>query len=459
MPYWLIIVFLAVLGACVGSFLNVVIYRLPRGESIVHPGSHCPRCNHAIRGYDNIPVLSWLLLGGKCRVCRNPISPRYALVELITAVLFVALCDAFYKAGMSPWFGDLPMDWPLFLAHLVLVAVLVACSAMDLEFYLIDVRITYVAVAAGLFGWMFLPELRVFANASLSALKIAFYAGIWGATVGLVIRQSLVRYSEGSPSEDTGGEEDAGEESEPSAAAGWPWIASLLIFIVGSVLLLVWSVRGGGGREDYTPRAFMYILWAFLAILAGAIPRRASDQEIVEIIEQEKSSARKVAGREFVSLLPVIGGFAAAFVLFRYVPALTEWGRSAYVLALGPFFPVMGLTMSLVGFLAAAAFGWLVRIGFTLVFGKEAMGVGDIYILAAIGAVAGPLVTIVGFFIGSVIGVFGIVILLLWKTSRALSYGPWIAIGTLTCLLFHEPIRNYLLPLAALVRNLAEGPR
>jgi leader peptidase (prepilin peptidase)/N-methyltransferase len=67
---------LGLVGACVGSFLNVVAYRMPRGMSVVWKPSHCPRCGHAIRARDNVPVLGWLLLGGRCRDCREPISPR-----------------------------------------------------------------------------------------------------------------------------------------------------------------------------------------------------------------------------------------------------------------------------------------------------------------------------------------------------------------------------------------------
>ncbi len=77
-------------GLAVGSFLNVCIHRLPRRESIVFPGSHCPRCGHAVRPYDNIPVISYLVLRGKCRDCGNPISPQYPVVELITGIAFLA---------------------------------------------------------------------------------------------------------------------------------------------------------------------------------------------------------------------------------------------------------------------------------------------------------------------------------------------------------------------------------
>ena len=81
--------FAGVLGAIVGSFLNVVVYRLPRHESLVTPASHCPRCGTPVKPYDNIPVLSWLLLRGHCRSCGAPISPRYPLVEALTAALCV----------------------------------------------------------------------------------------------------------------------------------------------------------------------------------------------------------------------------------------------------------------------------------------------------------------------------------------------------------------------------------
>jgi prepilin signal peptidase PulO-like enzyme (type II secretory pathway) len=102
---WLAVLWLLLAGAAVGSFLNVVVYRLPAGMSIIRPGSRCPMCRHPIRWFDNLPVLSWILLRGQCRDCRGPISLRYPLVEAGTAAMFLAL-------GAIDLFGDrdhLPM--------------------------------------------------------------------------------------------------------------------------------------------------------------------------------------------------------------------------------------------------------------------------------------------------------------------------------------------------------------
>jgi leader peptidase (prepilin peptidase) / N-methyltransferase len=118
------------LGLAIGSFLNVVIYRVPRKESVVRPRSRCPGCGAQLAERDNIPVLSWVLLRGRCRTCGESISARYPLVELGTAGLFVA-------AGLR--FG---LDWAL-PAYLVFIAALVAVTFIDLEHYIIPNRVVY----------------------------------------------------------------------------------------------------------------------------------------------------------------------------------------------------------------------------------------------------------------------------------------------------------------------------
>ena len=117
-------IFFFVLGAIIGSFLNVCIYRMPRNESIVRPGSRCPGCGTPIRFYDNIPIVSYLILRGKCRKCGQAISIRYAAVELLTAVLFAVL---FWLFGLSI---------ELAIA-LVFACLLIVISLIDLEFLII----------------------------------------------------------------------------------------------------------------------------------------------------------------------------------------------------------------------------------------------------------------------------------------------------------------------------------
>jgi leader peptidase (prepilin peptidase)/N-methyltransferase len=120
MPHLLLLSTVGVLGLAVGSFLNVVIYRVPRDESLVRPGSHCPHCGSEVRNRHNVPVLGWLLLRGRCADCRAPISARYPLVEAGTAALFVAVAARF------GWSWELP-------AYLYLAAVAIALAAIDLD--------------------------------------------------------------------------------------------------------------------------------------------------------------------------------------------------------------------------------------------------------------------------------------------------------------------------------------
>ncbi len=146
-------VFFWLLGLCVGSFLNVVIYRLPRGLRINQPTwSFCPGCQSRIHWCDNIPLLSWLRLRGRCRVCAMPISSQYPLVEGLTGLAFVLV---FHLLALSESHSDISTfrwGWHgfLFAAWLALVASMIVCTATDLESYSIDVRVTNVAVLIGI---------------------------------------------------------------------------------------------------------------------------------------------------------------------------------------------------------------------------------------------------------------------------------------------------------------------
>src|SRR3954469_1607506 len=133
----------AVFGLLVGSFLNVVAYRLPRKESLVKPRSRCPGCGHEVRARDNIPVLSWLILRGRCRDCGEPISIRYPIVEATTAILFGAVVAARDDAGGIA-------------LGLILVTALVPIVIIDLEFRLIPNAITGPAAIAALVAGLIL---------------------------------------------------------------------------------------------------------------------------------------------------------------------------------------------------------------------------------------------------------------------------------------------------------------
>jgi leader peptidase (prepilin peptidase)/N-methyltransferase len=142
LPAWFFPVLAANVGLVVGSFLNVVIHRLPRGESLSHPPSRCPRCGAAIRWYDNVPVLSYLFLAGRCRDCRAPISPRYPLVEAATGLLFFA-------AALK-----LP-QWLWVFHAVVLGSLCLALALIDLEHMILPDALTLPGVALGLlFAWL-----------------------------------------------------------------------------------------------------------------------------------------------------------------------------------------------------------------------------------------------------------------------------------------------------------------
>ncbi len=146
--FWTVTAF--VFGSIVGSFLNVCIHRMPLGQSIVRPPSHCPHCGYSIPWYLNIPLVTWFWLGGRCAHCKAPISPRYVLVELLTAALFAACWINFGR--LSPL---LPLAYGIFIAGLIVG------SFIDLEHLIIPDQITYGGMAAGLLCSFFVPQMHL----------------------------------------------------------------------------------------------------------------------------------------------------------------------------------------------------------------------------------------------------------------------------------------------------------
>jgi len=181
-PPPLMYVVVGVFGAIIGSFLNVVIHRLPREESIVLPGSRCPDCGATIAFYDNVPVMSYLLLGGRCRACKTHISARYPAVEALTAALWVIVV---WHDGLT-W--ALPFD-------LVFVTAITALIFIDAEHMLLPNAITYPGIAFSLIARVALPylmgrphfdDLDMLLNGMLAGMPL-WAASLVGAFIGALV--------------------------------------------------------------------------------------------------------------------------------------------------------------------------------------------------------------------------------------------------------------------------------
>jgi len=151
-------IIIALLGAAIGSFLNVCIRRIPAGESLVFPASHCPKCNYSIRFYDNIPLISYLALRGRCRNCREGISLQYPLVELLTAIMALLL---FWKFGLTL----------KFLFSFLFACVLIIITFIDLEHQIIPDVLT-------------LPGIPVFFLAAVFAMGVSLLEAVLGVLIG-----------------------------------------------------------------------------------------------------------------------------------------------------------------------------------------------------------------------------------------------------------------------------------
>ena len=197
--------FVVLFGACIGSFLSVCIYRIPRDESIVRPRSHCPSCGKLIPWYFNIPVLSWLMLGGKCHYCKSRISPRYLILEVFTALLFTVVWLQVFAGLTIPedlgraWlthgndllappccrYGLTPLLHPALLpVYWLVLWGLILGTFVDLEHYILPDRVTIGGMVAGVVLSPLVPELHFTASWSTALLRSVLglavgFGGLW----------------------------------------------------------------------------------------------------------------------------------------------------------------------------------------------------------------------------------------------------------------------------------------
>ena len=239
------------LGLVTGSFLNVVIYRLPRGLSPVLPRSRCPSCGEPIRALDNLPVLSWLLLRGRCRRCSAPISPRYPLIEALTALLFVLSAERFAFSPASA-------------VAALFCCLMITLAAIDVEHLWLPDKITLPGLLAGVAVQAFLPVApeapwpgpvgAVVGAVAGAAILLAAYGGWW-----------LVRREEGL------GLGDVKMLALIGAFLGWRGVlvALLLGAFTGALLGLAMMAVGRGGMKSQLPFGAFLAVGGLIALFFG----------------------------------------------------------------------------------------------------------------------------------------------------------------------------------------------
>jgi len=387
-PDWIWFVFIFAFGSCIGSFLNVVIYRMPRDKSLITPPSSCPSCGKHIRFYDNIPLVSWLLLGRKCRYCRAPISARYFLIELLTALIFLGLFVLYFytdlRKTVQPFLGR---GWLIYLLHIIMLSAFIAASAIDLEYWIIPLAICWLVTAAGLIvsavGPYVIDPALIRAYSLLPVASATTGSLATGAAVGLAI--------------------------------SWGLLASGLLKRSYET-----DEHAKGGQVEQKDNA-----------------AKDDSAESTEQIPEQQFNHRLEAFREIIFLLPIIACSVAAYLIISSTVSLES--QNTFTTQ----HPVIaGLLGSLWGYFVGCAIVWGVRIFGTLAFGKEAMGLGDVHLMGAAGAVIGPILVVVAFFIAPFFGLAWAGFQMFFKKIRQIPYGPFLSLGIFVVMILHDLILN-----------------
>lgn len=487
------LVFVFALGAIVGSFINVVAYRVPAGIGIVTPPSSCPACGTRLTWRENFPILGWIWLGGKCRFCRSRISAQYPLIELLVALLFALLFALWYMQpsvlsvmgvpvrAFQPEFvrDGLARTWPVFVAVLFLVGSLVAITLVDAKTFTIPLPMTVWPAAVGLAAHAGNAAWLEFSRGGLRAGP-----GVWaiptvsgpllgasiGASMGVALAAALlhtgrlprsfadfadweekhaaakaaagVAGAEGAGAGRTGSASGAGA---PSKRAGTPLRVALLrtVYFTGPAVALMFV--GFAALSPYGRPIHGMAIGGALGLLIGLFLRRLAPDEghySADPLWIEYPWARREMPKEILFLLPAAALGAAGFWLCRA-------GGPLGGLADAPPLWLRAAGGSMLGFLVGGGVVWVTRILGTLAFGREAMGMGDVHLMAAVGAVLGWVTPVLAFFTAPFLGLAWAVASVAFRrlfprVGTALPYGPHLAAGTVL-VLYLRPVYEFLL--------------
>ncbi len=462
---WLLFAF--AFGSCVGSLINVLVYRLPLGLDVVSPSSRCPSCDTLLTWRENVPVLGWLMLKGRCRFCKSAISPEYPLVETFVGLLFAGLFALWFVlpnhdpgvwagldlANLAPeWtrnrFG---LVWPTYVMTVLLLSSLTAMTLIDARTFHIPLVLTWIPMGLGLVGHTLHA---VWIGSTRSALRYTAEGHWWmiptsdprgwavlglaiGAGVGLlvaaglqklgVLKQSYADYAQWEASLD--------EQPEPMPAPKGPvsrvWRAVSATIAAGVLAgCIAWLAGGPAWLWGLGGSALALPVFARLTTpkLLTARPESEAD------IWMRYPHARREALRELLWLVPAIAlGALGAQLGARYgAPPIDPFMPGATASHAMPLWlHVFGA--SLLGLLVGGGLIWAIRIFGSLAFGKEAMGMGDAWLMAAVGACLGWMDATLVFFIAPFLALYMTAVLWSWDgaAKRALPYGPALAGATL----------------------------
>lgn len=435
LPHLITAAFIFAFGACVGSFMNVVIFRLPAGQSVISPPSRCPICGNRLSWGENFPILGWLFLRGKCKRCRSPISSQYMIVELLMATLFAAMYLMFYVPTPTiPWWGEIGGPWwaamdqwsaPAFATVLLLIAGLVAMTAIDARSFTIPIEIPTVMVIVAVVAWAIQGLIQPTFGAvglwpipSLGWRGVAMtLLGMLGITLSFILlKAGIFRYSFN----------DYANYLPPGAAEEPLNTSEATAFEIFFALPLVGAMLALGFGGVWAAAATFFLLFVIpIPLVRGSPP---STPDPTGVLAADYPHARREMLIELLYLAPCLAGLIAGWFLAPMLPAEAppQW--------------LHAISTSLAGYLVGGGMIWGIRILGTLAFGREAMGIGDVHMLAAVGAALGwedPIwIVFLAAFVALAWTVVAVIAAPIFRgRRRELPFGPHLALATLILML------------------------
>ncbi len=474
------IVFAFAFGACAGSLINVLVYRLPLGLDVVTPSSRCPSCDTKLTWRENIPVFGWLLLRGKCRFCKSKISPEYPIVEAFVGLVFAGLFALWFVVSSRdatwlgvPWHEMKPewalngfgKVWPAYVMTVVLLGSLVAMTLIDARTYQIPLVLCIVPMVLGVVGhtahaiWIqsTIGELRHHAPdgqwwtiATPGSAGWGLLGATLGGAIGLglsnallaagLIRRSYADYDEWERDalKKAGIDPEAAQaKPEHPAPRGSRWRAVLTTMVACAVLSVVGFLAVGalGGP----PGLGVFLGLAAGPVVAGLALRRfrpdptdaAEEASAPPDLWIQYPHARREACKEVVFLLPAVAlAIVGVVVGQRLGGPITADPVTGQLFAATPI-PLWASALSgaVAGLLIGGGVVWGIRILGSFAFGKEAMGLGDAWLMAAVGACLGWIDSTLAFFMAPFIALYVTLVSWAWAGAarRAMPYGPYLA--------------------------------